>query len=98
MHAVERRGGMTRVDLGRSRPAGETPAQQDPRSLRRTRLPALGALTALLVVAASWPAAASAGIHGGSPSWPAPSARIDRASSRRATPAPPPPPTAGPRP
>src|SRR5215510_7766858 len=82
MHAVERRGGMTRVDLGRSRPAGETPAQQDPRSLRRTRLPALGALTALLVVAASWPAAASAGIDG--------------ASSGGASPAPAPAPTAEP--
>jgi len=87
---------MTRVDLGRSRPAGETPAQQDPRSLRRTRLPALGALTALLVVAASWPAAASAGIHGGSPSWPAASAGIDGASSGGASPAPAPAPTAEP--
>ena len=55
------------MELGRSRPLGETPAQHYPRSMRRARLPALGALTAALVVAASWPAAASAGIHATSP-------------------------------
>ena len=55
------------MELGRSRPLGETPAQRYPRSMRRARLPALGALTAALVVAASWPAAASAGIHATSP-------------------------------
>ncbi|MBO0817621.1 MAG: C40 family peptidase, partial [Actinobacteria bacterium] len=49
---------------------GETPAQHYPRSMRRARrlsAPALGVLTAALVVAASWPAAASAGIHTTSP-------------------------------
>jgi len=58
------------VELGRSRPLGETPAQQYPRSMRRARrlpAPALGAVTAVLIVAASWPAAASAGIHPTSP-------------------------------
>jgi cell wall-associated NlpC family hydrolase len=58
------------VELGRSRPLGETPAQHYPRSMRRARrlpAPALGALTAVLVIAASWPAAASAGIHGPGP-------------------------------
>ena len=69
MHGVPE-GGLTRVELGRSRPPGETPAQHYPRSMRRARwlsAPALGALTAALVVAASWPAAASAGVHGMSP-------------------------------
>src|SRR5215468_9060019 len=37
------------------------------RRARRLPAPALGALTAALVVAASWPAAASAGIHGPGP-------------------------------
>ena len=55
------------MELGRSRPLGETPAQRCPRSMRRARLPALGALTAALVVAASWPAAAAAGIDTTSP-------------------------------
>jgi peptidoglycan DL-endopeptidase CwlO len=58
------------VELSRSRPLGETPAQHYPRSMRRVRrlpAPALGALTAVLVIAASWPAAASAGIRGPSP-------------------------------
>jgi cell wall-associated NlpC family hydrolase len=56
------------VELGRSRPPGETPAQRYSRSMGRARrLPALGALTAALVVAASWPAAASARIHTTSP-------------------------------
>jgi cell wall-associated NlpC family hydrolase len=58
------------VEPGRSRPLGETPAQHNPRSMRRARrLPAhaLGALTAVLIVAASWPAAASASIHITSP-------------------------------
>jgi len=58
------------VELGRSRPPGETPAQHYPRSMRRARrltAPALGALTAVLIVAASWPAAASASIHPASP-------------------------------
>jgi cell wall-associated NlpC family hydrolase len=58
------------VELSRSRPPGETPAQHYPRSMRRARrlpAPALGALTAVLVIAASWPAAASAGIRGASP-------------------------------
>ena len=58
------------MELGRSRPLGETPAQQYPRSMRRARrvpAPALGALTAVLIVAASWPAAASASIHPTSP-------------------------------
>jgi peptidoglycan DL-endopeptidase CwlO len=54
------------VELGRSRPLGETPAQHYPRSMRRARrlpMPALGVLTAALIIAASWPAAASAKIH-----------------------------------
>jgi len=59
------------VDLGRSRPSGETPAQRYPRSRRRPRLlaaPALGVLTAALVVAAGWPGAASAAaVHTKSP-------------------------------
>jgi peptidoglycan DL-endopeptidase CwlO len=58
------------VELGRSRPLGETPAQHYPRSMRRARgLPALalGALTVAVVVAAGWPAAASAGIRTTSP-------------------------------
>src|SRR5215472_1029824 len=69
MHGVPD-GRLTRVELGRSRPLGETPAQHYPRSMRRARrlpAPALGVLTAALVVAASWPAAASAGIHTTSP-------------------------------
>ena len=74
------------MELGRSRPPGETPAQHYPRSMRRARrLPALalGALTAALVVAASWPAAASARSHTTSPGpgataapAPAPTARL----------------------
>src|SRR5262249_38714525 len=63
-------GRFTRVELSRSRPPGETPAQHYPRSMRRVRrlpAPALGALAAVLVIAASWPAAASAGIRGPSP-------------------------------
>src|SRR5258708_25135278 len=59
-----------RVELGRSRPTGETPAQRQPRSKRRTRLltgSALGALTALTVVAAGWPGVASAAIHSPAP-------------------------------
>ena len=66
MHGVPD-GRLTRVELGRSRPLGETPAQHYPRPTRRARrlpAPALGAFTAVLVVAASWPAAASASIHG----------------------------------
>src|SRR5215470_11480745 len=65
MHGVPD-GRLTRVELGRSRPPGETPAQHYPRSMRRARrlpAPALGVLTAVLIVAASWPAAASASIH-----------------------------------
>ena len=69
-----------RVELGRSRPSGETPAQRDPRSNRRARrLPAaaLGAVTALMVAAVGWPGIASAGIHTTGPvgPGPAPSAR-----------------------
>src|SRR5215471_8844941 len=69
MHGVPE-GRLTRVELGRSRPPGETPAQQNPRSMRRARrlpAPVLGAFTFALVVAASWPATASAGIRGTSP-------------------------------
>jgi cell wall-associated NlpC family hydrolase len=66
-----------RVELGRSRPSGETPAQRDPRLRHRGRrlpAPALGALTALMVVAAGWPGVASAAaIHGRTPA-PAPAA------------------------
>jgi peptidoglycan DL-endopeptidase CwlO len=54
------------VELGRRRPLGETPAQRYRRSMRRARrlpAPTLGALTAALIVAASWPAAASASIR-----------------------------------
>jgi cell wall-associated NlpC family hydrolase len=57
---------MTRVELGRSRPLGESPAQHYLRSMRRARrlpMPVLGALTAVLIIAASWPATASAKIH-----------------------------------
>jgi cell wall-associated NlpC family hydrolase len=61
-----------RVELGRSRPSGETPAQRDPRLSRRARRLALSALTALMVVAAGWPAVASAGIHGAGPAGPVP--------------------------
>ncbi len=69
-----------RVELGRSRPSGGTPAQRDPRSNRRARrlpLPALGAVTAVMIVAAGWPGIASAGIHSTGPvgPGPAPSAR-----------------------
>ena len=69
-----------RVELGRSRPSGETPAQRDPRSNRRARrlpVPALGAVTALMVAAVGWPGIASAGIHSTGPvgPGPAPSAR-----------------------
>jgi cell wall-associated NlpC family hydrolase len=59
-----------RVELGRSRPCGETPAQQAARSNRRTRrLPAalFGAITALMIVAAGWPGMASASVHSTSP-------------------------------
>src|SRR5262250_2047723 len=69
MHGVPE-GRVPRVELSRSRPPGETPAQHYPRSMRRVRrlpAPTLGALTAVLVIAASWPAAASAGIRGASP-------------------------------
>ncbi len=55
-----------RVDLGWSRPSGETPAQRAAHSGRRARrLPAsaLGAIAALMVVAAGWPGMASASIH-----------------------------------
>ena len=58
------------MELGRSRPSGETPAQHYPRSMRRARrlpAPALGVLAAALVAAASWPAAASAGSRTTSP-------------------------------
>ena len=58
------------MELGRSRPLGETPAQHYPRSMRRARrlpAPVLGALAAVLIVVASWPAAASAKIHTTSP-------------------------------
>ena len=64
-----------RVELGRSRPFGETPAQRDPRSNRRARrLPAaaLGAVTTLMVVAAGWPGIASASIHTTGPAGPGP--------------------------
>ena len=57
---------MTLVELGRRRPLGEASAQRYPRSIRRARrlpAPALGALTAVLILAASWPAAASASIR-----------------------------------
>ena len=49
---------VTRVELGRSRPHGETPAQQYPRSRRRARrlpAPVLGAVTALMVAASLQP-------------------------------------------
>jgi len=58
------------VELGRSRPLGETPAQHYPRSMSRARrlpAPVLGALATVLIVVASWPAAASAKIHTTSP-------------------------------
>src|SRR5215469_2004440 len=84
-----------RVELGRSRPSGETPAQcwprphhpalcwpwprhpsqGDPRSNRRMRrlpAPALGAVTALMVVAVGWPGMASAAIHRPGPAGPGP--------------------------
>ena len=73
------------MELGRRRPLGEASAQRYPRSMRRAwRLPAsaLGALAAALIVAASWPAAASASIHTTSPgpgsSTPAPSSASPR--------------------
>jgi cell wall-associated NlpC family hydrolase len=72
---------VNRVELGRSRPTGETPAQQHPRSKHRARLltgPALVILTALTVVAAGWAGAASAATHSpapGSAPGPAPSSR-----------------------
>jgi peptidoglycan DL-endopeptidase CwlO len=68
---------VTRVELGRSHPTGETPAQH-PRSRRRALLPgpALGALTAMIVVAAGWPGVASAAIHSTTPGpGPAPTAQ-----------------------
>jgi peptidoglycan DL-endopeptidase CwlO len=64
-----------RVELGRSRPFGETPAQRVPRCHRRARrllAPALGAVTALIVVAAGWPGMASASIHRPGPAGPGP--------------------------
>ena len=63
-----------RVELGRSRPFGETPAQRDPRSNRRARRlsAALGAVTAVMVVAVGWPGMASAGIHSMGPAGPGP--------------------------
>src|SRR5690348_4365532 len=84
-----------RVELGRSRPSGETPAQRwprprhpaqcwprprhpaqgDPRSSRRVRrlpVPALGAVTVLMVIAAGWPGMASASIHSTGPAGPGP--------------------------
>jgi peptidoglycan DL-endopeptidase CwlO len=64
-----------RVGLGRSHPSGETPAQRDPRSNRRVRrlpAPVLGAVTALMVVAAGWPGMASASVHGMGPAGPSP--------------------------
>ena len=63
------------MELGRSRPSGETPAQRDPRSNRRARrlpAPALGAVTALMIVAAGWPGMASASIHSTGPACPGP--------------------------
>ncbi len=63
------------MELGRSRPSGETPAQRDPRSNRRARrlpAPALGAVTALMIVAAGWPGMASASIHSTGPAGPGP--------------------------
>ena len=63
------------MELGRSRPSGETPAQPDPRSNRRARrlpAPALGAVTALMIVAAGWPGMASASIHSTGPAGPGP--------------------------
>src|SRR5215469_11080685 len=63
-----------RVELGGSRPSGETPAQRDPRLRRRARRlpgPALGALAALMVVAAGWPGVASAAAVQSAPPAPA---------------------------
>ena len=63
------------MELGRSRPSGETLAQPDPRSNRRARrlpAPALGAVTALMIVAAGWPGMASASIHSTGPAGPGP--------------------------
>ena len=63
------------MELGRSRPSGETLAQRDPRSNRRARrlpAPALGAATALVIVAAGWPGMASASIHSMGPVGPGP--------------------------
>jgi peptidoglycan DL-endopeptidase CwlO len=64
-----------RVGLGRSRPSGETPAQRNApasRTARRLPAPALGAVTALMVVAAGWPGVASASIHRPGPAAPGP--------------------------
>src|SRR5215813_10912822 len=92
-------GRLTRVELGRSRPLGETPAQHYPRSMRRARrlpAPVLGALTAALIVAASWPAAASASVHitrpgpGSSPASPSPAPTAQTWLLGRTTPALPP--------
>jgi cell wall-associated NlpC family hydrolase len=57
------------VELGRSRPAGETPAQHYVPARRRAPLrgPALGAVTALVLVASAWPGMASAAVHGTGP-------------------------------
>jgi peptidoglycan DL-endopeptidase CwlO len=78
-----------RVELGRSRPSGETPAQRDPRSNRRARrLPAaLGAVTVLMVVAAGWPGMASAGIHSTGPAGPGPAPTAQPWLLSRAAPA-----------
>jgi peptidoglycan DL-endopeptidase CwlO len=68
------------VELGRSRPSGETPAQRDPRSsLRARRLPVavLGAVAALMIVAAGWPGLASASIRVPGPSGPGPASTSD---------------------
>src|SRR6516165_6105581 len=74
-----------RVELGRSHPSGETPAQCLPRPrhpaqgdrrsnhrVRRLPAPALGAVTVLMIVAAGWPGMASAGVHGTGAAAPSP--------------------------
>jgi cell wall-associated NlpC family hydrolase len=64
-----------RVQLGRSRPTGETPAQRYPRLKRHTRwlpTPALWAVTALMITAAGWPGMASASMHSPAPADPGP--------------------------
>ena len=84
-----------RVELGRSRPSGETPAQRDPRSNRRARrlpAPALGAITALMVVAAGWPGIAAASIHSTGPAGPGPAPSAQPWLLGRPTPALVPPP------